>query len=257
MLLEKISQITTGNICRYCSTEKLYNLKDNRVKCKECNRRYSIKQTSIDLWSLYYFSIETTANKASKELRVNYRTILTRFNNYRRKINQFQQSNFQLLRGEIECDESYFGGRRKYLRGRSKSNKIIVLGLLERKGKIYTTVVENVKASSLLEEIKSKSDKGSVFYTDQFKSYISLKFYRKHLLVDHQEKFVNGKNHINGIEGFWSYAKERLLKYHGVSKQNFILYLKELEFRYNFRKSNIFHLLLTIVYPGEFQNLNS
>ena len=255
MLVEKISQITTGSICRYCCSEKLYKLKDNRAKCKECNHRYSIKQTSIDLWSLYYFSIETTANKTSKELRVNYRTILTRFNNYRRKIYQYQQSNFRLLKGEIECDESYFGGRRKYLRGRSKSNKIIVLGLLERKGKIYTTIVENVKASSLLDEIKSRSDKGSVFYTDQFKSYISLKFYRKHLLVDHQEKFVNGKNHINGIEGFWSYAKERLLKYHGVSKQNFILYLKELEFRYNFRKNNIFNLLLTIIYPDEFQSL--
>lgn len=255
MLVEKISQTTTGSICRYCCSEKLYKLKDNRVKCKECNHRYSIKQTSIDLWSLYYFSIETTANKTSKELRVNYRTILTRFNNYRRKIYQYQQSNFRLLKGEIECDESYFGGRRKYLRGRSKSNKIIVLGLLERKGKIYTTIVENVKASSLLDEIKSRSDKGSVFYTDQFKSYISLKFYRKHLLVDHQEKFVNGKNHINGIEGFWSYAKERLLKYHGVSKQNFILYLKELEFRYNFRKNNIFNLLLTIIYPDEFHSL--
>ncbi len=80
MLVEKISQITTGSVCRYCCSEKLYKLKDNRVKCKECNRRYSIKQTSIDLWSLYYFSIETTANKTSKELNVNYRTILTRFN---------------------------------------------------------------------------------------------------------------------------------------------------------------------------------
>ena len=41
--------------------------------------------------------------------------------------------------------------------------------------------------------------------------------------------------YINGIEGFWSYAKERLLKFHGVSKDNFIYYLKELEFRYSFR----------------------
>jgi len=40
--------------------------------------------------------------------------------------------------------------------------------------------------------------------------------------------------YINGIEGFWSYAKEKLLKFYGVSKDNFIYYLKELEFRYNF-----------------------
>jgi len=116
---------------------------------------------------LYYFSIESTANKTSKELKLNYRTVLTRFNNYRRRIFQYQENNFRLLSGEIECDESYFGGRRKYLRGRSKANKIIVLGLLERKGKIYTTIVENVKASSLIDEIKIKSEKSSVFYTDK------------------------------------------------------------------------------------------
>ena len=60
----------------------------------------------------------------------------------------------------------------------------------------------------------------------------------KHERIDKSVKFVNGKVYINGIEGFWSYAKERLLKFHGVSKDNFIYYLKELEFRYNF-KDNI------------------
>jgi transposase len=53
--------------------------------------------------------------------------------------------------------------------------------------------------------------------------------------LDKSVKFANGKVYINGIEGFWSYVKERLLKFHGVSKDNFIYYLKELEFRYNFR----------------------
>jgi hypothetical protein len=51
--------------------------------------------------------------------------------------------------------------------------------------------------------------------------------------IDKNVKFANGKVCINGIEGFCSYAKERLLKFHGVSKDNFISYLKELEFRYN------------------------
>jgi len=248
MIIEKISLITTGQQCVNCGTRKLYKLKDNRVKCSNCNSRFSLSKLSLDIWSLYYFSIESTAHKTSRELRVNYRTVLTRFNDFRRKIAQHQQENFKVLRGEIECDESYFGGHRKYLRGRAKSNKVIVLGLLERKGKIHTTVVENVTANSLLEEIKSRSEKGSVFYTDQFKSYKSLKFYRKHLTVDHRKTFGKGKNNINGLEGFWSYAKERLLKYHGVSKVNFILYLKEIEFRYNYRKQDIFKLLLEIIY---------
>lgn len=256
MLVEKISQITTGSICKNCGSKNLYRFKEERIKCKDCNERYYLKQVSIDLWTLYYFSIESTANKTSKELKLNYRTVLTRFNNYRKKILQYQESHFQLLTGEIECDESYFGGHRKYLRGRSKSNKIIVLGLLERKGKIYTTIVENVKASSLLDQIKMKSEKSSVFYTDKFKSYKSLQFFRKHIQIDHQERFVRGKNHINGIEGFWSYAKERLLKYHGVSKTNFILYLKELEFRFNNRKENLFYLLNNIIFHEKYSLLN-
>jgi transposase len=57
----------------------------------------------------------------------------------------------------------------------------------------------------------------------------------KHERIDKSIKFSNGKVYINGIEGFWSYAKERLLKFPVVSREYFVYYLKELEFRYNFR----------------------
>ena len=60
------------------------------------------------------------------------------------------------------------------------------------------------------------------------------------------KEFGKGRKHINGLEGFWSFAKERLLKYHGVSKAYFHLYLKEMEFRYNYRKENIYHKLVNI-----------
>jgi len=55
-----------------------------------------------------------------------------------------------------------------------------------------------------------------------------------------------GKVYINGIEGFWSYAKERLLKFHGVSRKYFVYYLKALEFRYNFR-ANLDEMLYDMV----------
>ncbi len=58
--------------------------------------------------------------------------------------------------------------------------------------------------------------------------------------------FIKGRRHINGLEGFWSFAKERLLKYHGVSKNHFLLYLKEMEFRYKYRKEKLCHLLIKI-----------
>ena len=76
-----------------------------------------------------------------------------------------------------------------------------------------------------------------VYYTDKFKSYNSLSRYAKHYKIDHTKEFRKEKhNHINGIEGFWSYAKKFLIKYNGVSKKNFYLYLKEIEWRYNNRK---------------------
>ena len=49
-------------------------------------------------------------------------------------------------------------------------------------------------------------------------------------------KFARGNFHINGIESFWSYAKRRLAKFNGFSRQTFLLHLKECEFRFNHRE---------------------
>ncbi|MBF0386009.1 MAG: transposase [Candidatus Omnitrophica bacterium] len=87
-----------------------------------------------------------------------------------------------------------------------------------------------------------------IVYTDKYKSYDALMFcgYR-HLKVDHGKYFANGKVYINGLEGFWSFAKERLMKYHGVSQDKFPLYLKELEYRYNNRDKDLFVLLVQLM----------
>jgi len=211
-----------------------------------CHLKYSPKKFSDDFAILHYFSLEIPANKTAKDLGFSYNKVRGKYMQYRQDIYNFLQQEFNKLSGEIECDESYFGGRRKGNRGRGAAGKIKVFGMLERQGKIYTTIVDNVTAETLMNEIKNNSEKGSVFYTDKFRSYKSLKFYGKHLTIDHNKYFKNGHRHINGLEGFWSFAKERLLKYHGVSKNNFLLYLKEMEFRYNYRKERLFHLLIKI-----------
>ena len=100
-------------------------------------------------------------------------------------------------------------------------------------------------------EIKQASVKGSMYFTDSFKSYNDLHKYGKHFAINHSETFVdqqNKQNYTNGIEGFWSFAKEKMSKYHGVKSDNFNLYLKEIEFRYNFRKVDIFEKILQICY---------
>ena len=199
-----------------------------------------------DYTLLHYFSLEIPANKAAKDLNFGYQKVRNKYMQYREEIFSFLNQEYQKLSGEIECDESYFGGKRKGNRGRGARGKVKVFGMLERYKRIYTTIINDVSAETLMNEIKNNALKGSVFYTDTFRSYKSLKFYGKHIEVDHGKVLAVGKRHINGLEGFWSFAKERLLKYHGVSQDHFLLYLKELEFRYNYRKQNIFDLLIKI-----------
>ncbi|MDD8259604.1 IS1595 family transposase, partial [Escherichia coli] len=73
--------------------------------------------------------------------------------------------------GEIELDESYFGGRRKGLRGRGAAGKVPVFGLLKRGGKVYTKVIPDAKSRTLLPIIESKIYPDSIVYTDNFASY--------------------------------------------------------------------------------------
>ena len=117
-----------------------------------------------------------------------------------------------------------------------------VFGILERDGIVKVEVVKDVCAQTLLNLTIKTVRRGSIVYTDKFRSYDALMCcgYR-HLKVDHAKRFSSGKVYINGLEGFWSYAKERLIKHHGVSKEKFPLYLKEMEFRYNNRNIEIFH----------------
>lgn len=82
---------------------------------------------------------------------------------------------------------------------------------------------------------------------DASKSYKSLKQYGKHHRINKQHAFAAGRTHINGIEGFWSYAKERFHKYHGINMRNYPLYLKEMEFRFNHRDEDIYELLFNII----------
>ncbi|WP_141083205.1 IS1595-like element ISCamsp1 family transposase [Campylobacter concisus] len=156
--------------------------------------------------------------------------------------------------GEIEIDESYFGAKRvRGKRGRGAANKTPVFGMLKRDGKVYTQIVKNCSASELIPILSRYSElDSSTIYSDCWKAYDGLVDYAAlaHYRVKHSKnEFANGKNHINGIENFWGYAKHRLAKFKGIKKENFLLHLKECEFRYNTKttQENLYQKLLKLI----------
>lgn len=149
--------------------------------------------------------------------------------------------------GEVEVDESYFGARRvRGKRGRGAKGKVPVIGLLKRGGKVYTQIVGRCEKRDLVPIIRGKILEESTIYTDGWKSYdgLVLNGYRHYRIYHSKNEFARGKNHINGIESFWSYGKRRMNKFNGIRKDKFILHLKESEFRWNHRGGKMYQLLL-------------
>jgi transposase len=137
-----------------------------------------------------------------------------------------------LLEGEIEADESYFCGKRKGKRGRGAAGKTPVLGLLKRKGRVYTTVINDTKTKTLMPIIQKKIVPDSI---NTYRSYNALDISSfQHERINHSKLFADKQNHINGIQNFWNQAKRHLRKFNGVPKSNFYYFIQECEWRFNF-----------------------
>ena len=255
--LREIGILKTFRKCPYCGNKQFGKVRRNFYKCYLCKREWSVRKGSIlermkipfnkFVLALKLFELEIPVLKACKELELSYNTVHKLFMVIRVKIYK-KSSEDNLLKGEVEADESYFGGKKKGKRGRGAKSKIPVFGILERKGKVKVEIVKDVKSETLLKETIRKVKRGSLIYTDKFRSYDGLVMYGfRHERIDHSKRFANGKVYINGIEGFWSYAKGKLLKFHGLSPKTFKYYLKELEFRYNNKNENLFDKIVEAV----------
>lgn len=192
------------------------------------------------------FEFELSTRKIAGQLNLPYNSAYKATMTIRQAIMAHaQDSTDEVFDGEIEMDESYFGGKRKGNRGRGAAGKTPVFGILERNGRVFVQALPNLKAETVVGLTVKKVRRGSIVYTDKYRIYDSLMFCGyKHLKIDHSQKFSRGQVYINGLEGFWSFAKERLIKFHGSSPPHFPLYLKELEFRYNNRDNDIFPIIV-------------
>ena len=198
---------------------------------------------------LKLFAVDLTATQIPVLTALNRNTV----NRYLRLIRQAiaehceRESPFS---GEVELDESYFGARRvKGKRGRGARGETIVFGIYKRDGRVYTQIIPNCKKANLQAIIRGKVDLPSTIHTDGFRSYDGIvdMGYQKHYRVQHgEDEFVRGNAHINGIEGFWGFAKTRLVKFKGMNRSTFYLHLKECEWRFNHRDEDPYKLLLKI-----------
>jgi len=212
----------------------------NRSKISEKKIRQIIKLFSIDL----------DASQIAKISGLNRNTINRYLPEIRKRIAQFcdKQSPFS---GEVEVDESFFGARRvKGKRGRGAFGKTIVFGIFKRNCKVYTEIVPDCSRATLQAVIRGRVKPEAIIHSDGWRGYNGLVDlgYKKHFRVNHgADEFANSKSHINGIESFWGYAKTRLYRFRGLSKNTFHLHLKECEFRFNNRGKDLYILLLKIL----------
>ncbi len=180
-----------------------------------------------------HFVAGTTARTAASLVGVNKNTGSYYFHRLRELIFEAVEEDTPFS-GEVEVDESYFGGRRKGKRGRGAGGKVPVFGLLKRGGKVFTKVIPDAKTATLMPIMREKILPDSIVYTDSWGSYNVLDVSEfKHYRINHSKLFADKGNHINGIENFWNQAKRHLRRFNGIPREHFCLFLKECEWRFN------------------------
>lgn len=208
-------------------------------------RRKSRLLPSIQQELIRQFVAGVPARVAAELAGVNRNTATLFFHKLREVIAAKLAEEAPFLDGEVEVDESYFGGARKGKRGRGAAGKVPVFGLLKRGGKVHAVMIPDAKSLTLMGIMRERIRPDSIVYTDGFRSYdvLDVSVFHHHR-VNHSELFADGHNHINGIENFWNQAKRHLRRYNGIPKSHFHLFLKECEWRFNYRPtSNLLNTL--------------
>ena len=190
-----------------------------------------------------------SSRQLSRDLGVGVKTGWRMFHQIRKALSD----DGAILEGDVEVDETYIGGRRPGKRGRGAEGKTIVMGMVERGGKVKAKVVPDVKARTLVPEIQSSVPVGTAVLTDDLPSYrrLSSLGYRHDVVPHSRGIYVVGKDiHTNSIEGFWSQLKRSIDgSYHHVTTHHLQKYVDEHSFRYSHRndEQNMFWSMMELV----------
>jgi transposase-like protein len=174
-----------------------------------------------------------------------------------------QDKDSPLLKGIIEADEAYLGGkpRKPNKRDDDEPNPrgrgtTAILGAVQRGGQVVARVATDLTSRGILNFVKGNvTPEGSTLITDENQAYNAVGFSMDHKVIKHKKQFVDGDTHTNTIEGFWSLLKRAWYgQHHHYRKQYTPLYVAEACWKYNHRKTkNIFDVFLKgcfqCVYP--------
>lgn len=250
-----------GVTCPRCQSKSISRvIERDQYDCNACRYQFSVtagtifhdSHLSLSKWFLAIY-LMTESKKGMSALQIK-RTLCIAYETAwylcHRIRAAMREINADLLRGVVEVDETYVGGKTRGMGRGYKGNKAIAIGAVQRGGKIRLQVIPNATKPVLLEFIKTNTAPDTeAIYTDELPAYWGIEDENtKHRMVNHsQEEWVVGEVHTNGIESVWSLLKRSIIgSYHKVSIKHLDAYLDELEHRFNNRKNEyIFRDTLT------------
>lgn len=263
--LDHVMEVRFGmqHRCEACGQESTFHrLTERRAySCARCGDHlypcagtiFQDSRTSLQLWfyAIYLFVVTrhgVSGKELERNLGVTYKTAWRMAKQIRKLMTK--AGNVDLLKGHIEIDEAYVGGRRSGgKRGRGAEGKFIVVAMKEREGNMKAAIIENVRTTTLRPLVNENVEKGSTVSTDQLPSYrlLSADGYAHGAVNHHKLEYVRGIHHVNGVEGFWKLFKDSVRSTHiHISKKYANQYLGEFVFRSNYRgmQNAMFDLLI-------------
>jgi len=249
-----------GLSCPLCGCKKFYCMSRQRLRCAHCRKdlrplagtKFSEIRIPASKWLclIRLFEFSASARDASGKIGLSYNTTLKAFDTIRMSIIEGLAAQGGALRAEQGRLHPCL--RRKGSEKRSDfESRITVFGIREADGRVCVDIVKEITAEEIMKEKVKKTGIGNIICTDRWKGYDSLIFCGyKHLDIPDKLDLRPDDVYINMREGFWSFARKRIIDYHGVSSHKFILYLKEMEWRYNNRNKDVYDMLINYMLHG-------
>ncbi len=244
--------------CPCCHSSDTVFMAERRLwRCRSCQKQSSVKIGTIfeesplglDKWLPAFWMICNAKNGISscelaRALGVTQKTAWFMLHRIRLAL---RDGSIGKLSGEVEVDETFVGGKYKFMNNKQRrkspdvsgpGGKAVVMGLLERKGRVIAKAVMSTQKRHLKEHIYRHVEPGSAVYTDTMPSYNDLHAHYAHEQINHAICYVKGAVHTNGLENFWSLLKRTIRgTYVSVEPFHLFRYLDEQAFRFNERKN--------------------